>query len=64
MDALSRDEVRRIDRTAIEQLGVPGIILMENAGRGAADAIVKIERYIYNLCTAEEYNSISITNAE
>ncbi|MFA6134962.1 MAG: NAD(P)H-hydrate epimerase [Phycisphaerae bacterium] len=42
MDALSRDEVRRIDRTAIEQLGVPGVILMENAGRGATDAIIKL----------------------
>ena len=39
MPALSREEVRRIDRIAIETLGVSGLVLMENAGRGAADAI-------------------------
>ncbi|MCJ7543979.1 MAG: NAD(P)H-hydrate epimerase [Phycisphaerae bacterium] len=39
MRALSREEVRRIDRLAIETLGVSGLVLMENAGRGAADAI-------------------------
>lgn len=39
MDSLSRDEVREIDRRAIESAGVPGVVLMENAGRGAADAI-------------------------
>jgi NAD(P)H-hydrate epimerase len=33
---LTRDEVREIDRRAIEEYGVPGIVLMENAGRGAA----------------------------
>ena len=33
---LSRDEVREVDRRAIEQFGVPGVVLMENAGRGCA----------------------------
>jgi len=33
---LTRDEVREIDRRAIEDYGVPGVVLMENAGRGAA----------------------------
>ena len=37
--SLSREQVRAIDRHAIEALGVPGVVLMENAGRGAADAI-------------------------
>ncbi len=37
--SLSRREVRDFDRLAIEQWGVPGVVLMENAGRGAADAI-------------------------
>ncbi len=36
---LSRDEVRGIDRRAIEEFGVPGIVLMENAGRGAAELL-------------------------
>jgi len=39
MESLSREQVRRIDRCAIETLGVPGVVLMENAGRNAADAI-------------------------
>jgi len=39
MNSLTRDEVRAIDRAAIETLGIPGVILMENAGRNCADAI-------------------------
>jgi NAD(P)H-hydrate epimerase len=39
MQSLSREEVRRIDRFAIQTLGISGLVLMENAGRGAADAI-------------------------
>jgi len=41
MDSLTRDEVRAIDRAAIETLGIPGVILMENAGRNCADAIAE-----------------------
>ncbi|MHC4294105.1 MAG: NAD(P)H-hydrate epimerase [Planctomycetota bacterium] len=37
--SFSRQEIRSIDRCAIEKLGVPGVILMENAGRNATDAI-------------------------
>ena len=39
MEALTRQEVRAIDRAAIERAGVPSVVLMENAGRNAADAI-------------------------
>ncbi len=35
--ALTRQQVRQIDRWAIETLGVPPEVLMENAGRRAAD---------------------------
>lgn len=38
---LTRDEVRNIDRLAIEQYGIPGVALMENAGRGTAQLIVE-----------------------
>ena len=34
---LSREEVRSIDARAAEELGLPTLVLMENAGRGAAD---------------------------
>lgn len=37
---LSRAEVRAIDRRAIEEFGIPGVVLMENAGRGAAQHIL------------------------
>jgi NAD(P)H-hydrate epimerase len=40
--SMSRDEVRAIDRRAIEELGLPGIVLMENAGRGATDVLVSL----------------------
>ncbi len=37
--SLSRRQVREVDRRAIEELGIPGVVLMENAGRNATDAI-------------------------
>jgi NAD(P)H-hydrate epimerase len=36
---LTRDEVRDVDRRAIEEYGLPGVVLMENAGRGCAELI-------------------------
>jgi NAD(P)H-hydrate epimerase len=39
---LSRAEVREIDRRAIEEFGVPGVVLMENAGRGAAELLLAL----------------------
>jgi hydroxyethylthiazole kinase-like uncharacterized protein yjeF len=39
MISLTREQARAIDRCAIETLGVPGIVLMENAGRLCADAV-------------------------
>src|SRR5262249_59816306 len=33
------EEMRRLDQRATAELGIPGVILMENAGRGAAEAI-------------------------
>src|SRR5712692_7343875 len=42
MSFLSRDEVRAFDRRAIEELGIPGVVLMENAGRGAAELLLSL----------------------
>jgi len=36
---LTRAQMRAFDKYAIESCHVPGIVLMENAGRGAADVI-------------------------
>jgi ADP-dependent NAD(P)H-hydrate dehydratase / NAD(P)H-hydrate epimerase len=36
---LSRSQMRAFDKTAIESCQVPGVVLMENAGRGAADVL-------------------------
>lgn len=35
-NSLSRDEIRALDKKAIEEYGLPGVVLMENAGRGIA----------------------------
>ncbi len=37
--ALSRNQVREIDRRAIAEYGLPGLVLMENAGRGCVDVL-------------------------
>ena len=36
------EEMRRADRRATERYGVPSLLLMENAGRGAADALERV----------------------
>lgn len=41
MNVLSRDTVRRLERTAIEDLGLPGLVLMENAARGITDIYLR-----------------------
>ncbi len=42
MRSLSREEVRRVDAFAIETLGIPGVILMENAGMACAQQVVEM----------------------
>jgi len=38
--ALSRSEARELDRRAIEEWGIPSIVLMENAGRACAEVVL------------------------
>lgn len=40
MNALSCAALRELDRLAIEELGLPSAVLMENAGRGAAEIVL------------------------
>jgi hydroxyethylthiazole kinase-like uncharacterized protein yjeF len=36
---MTRDEVRAVDAWAIDRIGVPGVVLMENAGRSCAELV-------------------------
>jgi NAD(P)H-hydrate epimerase len=36
---LTRQQIREVDRRAIEEYGMSGLVLMENAGRGVADKL-------------------------
>jgi NAD(P)H-hydrate epimerase len=40
---LSREQSRRIDSLAITAYGIPGIVLMENAGRGVVDVLLEVD---------------------
>jgi len=43
MKLLSAEQMRELDRRTIEEIGLPGAVLMENAGRGAAGQL--LEKY-------------------
>lgn len=50
---LSRDQVREVDRRAIHEYGLPGLVLMENAGRGVAELLLRLnpeKRSVLILC--------------
>lgn len=40
--SFTREEARAFDRHTIEKLGVPGVVLMENAGRGCVDVMESV----------------------
>jgi NAD(P)H-hydrate epimerase len=39
---VTASEMARLDRQTIDQIGIPGIVLMENAARGAADFFLQV----------------------
>lgn len=39
---VTRDEMRELDRKAIEEYKIPGLVLMENAGRNVAEEVLKM----------------------
>ncbi len=39
---LNRNQVRMVDRIAIDQFGISGVVLMENAGRGALELMRRV----------------------
>lgn len=42
LSAMTRQQVRRFDQLAIERLSIPGVVLMENAGRHVAEAVLDV----------------------
>ena len=42
MGDLTREQSRRVDQLAMEELGLPGIVLMENAARGLASIALEM----------------------
>jgi len=42
MLVLTASEMARLDRQTIEEIGIPGVVLMENASRGAADFFLRM----------------------
>ncbi len=40
--SLTREEMRELDRKTIDEYKIPGIVLMENAGRNVAEEILKM----------------------
>jgi NAD(P)H-hydrate epimerase len=47
---MTREQVRAFDKHAIEQLGIPAAVLMENAGRGAAQVLQSLRRRVVIGC--------------
>jgi NAD(P)H-hydrate epimerase len=43
MKALTREQSRAVDQWAIRELGLTSLVLMENAGRGVVDVLLKCE---------------------
>lgn len=41
-NSLTREAVRAVDGHAIEEFGMTGLVLMENAGRGAAECLIQL----------------------
>src|SRR5262245_42081800 len=42
MQPLTRTQVREIDRRAMDEFGLGGLVLMENAGRGCVDVLCRL----------------------
>lgn len=58
MQAMTREQVRRFDRLAIERLGIPGVVLMENAGRHVAEAVLDLLEHDLHLIAQDAAVSV------
>jgi len=50
---VSNSQMRTLDKKCISEFGIPGIVLMENAGRNAADSII-------DFCEINEIDSVML----
>ena len=42
MKLVTTEQMRSLDRAAIDDYGIPGVVLMENAGRSVAEAAARM----------------------
>jgi NAD(P)H-hydrate epimerase len=49
MDIVTAQQMKQMDRLTIESFGIPGIVLMENAARGATDALFRHFPHVHSL---------------
>mgnify|MGYP000545342748 CR=1 FL=1 len=53
MKLFTAEQMRFLDRISIEKIGIPGVVLMENAGRSVAELISKkysSDQKVYIFC--------------
>ena len=48
--AVTVKQIQNLDKIAIEKIGIPSLVLMENAGRSVADEVVKQVRKVKKPC--------------
>lgn len=58
METLTCDQIRQIDHLAIKHLAIPGVVLMENAGRGAAGVVKRLIRRRLKLAMSDTHIAI------
>ena len=49
MKIATREQIRKIDRSTIEDYKIPGLVLMENAGRSVTELITKNYPDVHNI---------------
>lgn len=63
MAMISRAAARELDRRAMDEFGVPGVILMENAGRGVAELLIYLDQTGTLASSTRQKTDASVSNA-
>ncbi|MCC9604748.1 NAD(P)H-hydrate epimerase [Blastopirellula sp. JC732] len=56
LSQITRQQVRAVDRISIENFGVPGVVLMENAARGCVDILAAHGARCVRICCGKGNN--------